>query len=216
MYGAAFSIADVAGTVAAAAIERASGSSRMALFYAAFSIGALTALVIGAMAETVDVPPPLHLGFTAGALLVVGTVALRPLSRFAAASSMPAPQTFPTAEQTAPGAVARTAGPKARTITLRVIALGAIGACVAVAESAANNWLPLALIDAHGVPSGIGVLALALVVCGNIVIRLTGDRLVGRLGRVTALRVTLLLGVMGVLLVILSPLPWLTFIGVAL
>lgn len=77
VFGCSFSIGDVAMNVNAAAAERAIGRPRMPLFYAGYTIGAVSAMGTGALAETLRIPVPIHLTVVFALIGVCSLTALR-------------------------------------------------------------------------------------------------------------------------------------------
>lgn len=80
-FGFAFSICDVAMNVSGANAERAYGRPRMPLMHAGYSLGAVTATGIGALAELLGVSVPVHFAAVMAASAVVLAVLLRNLPR---------------------------------------------------------------------------------------------------------------------------------------
>ncbi|WP_449278519.1 MFS transporter [Leucobacter sp. GX24907] len=60
LYGLSFAVSEVAVNVNGAGAERAIGKARMPLFHAGFSLGTVSAMGIGALAETFKIPLQLH------------------------------------------------------------------------------------------------------------------------------------------------------------
>lgn len=79
VYGIAFSIADVAINVSGANAEAALGRSRMPLMHAGYSLGAVASTGLGALAEKLGVPVPLHFAVVLAASAVVVLVLQRHL-----------------------------------------------------------------------------------------------------------------------------------------
>jgi MFS family permease len=202
LYGVSSTAADVAFTVSGAEVERAEKRPRMSLYYGAFSIGALIALAISIAAETFSISPVPHLLVTGTLLFLVGIVAPRYIPP-GGGEAMSARSAEPTDRA-------------ARPITVKVIALGLIAFGAAIAEAAANNWVPLALIDELDASSRLSVIALTVVTIGATGSRLAGDAFVSRYGRVAAIRSTLLIAAAGIATVIAAPNLTVAMVGVAL
>lgn len=207
VYGFAFGTADVAINVNGTVVERRLRTPRMSLFHAGFSIGSVAALGAGALMEVVGVGPVSHLTVVAICFLVVGMVALRFIRPEGATAG-----TVPSAARStrsAPQSIQRYSPWRNMTIVL----IGVVALSGALAEGVAGDWLPLALVDEYGLDNDSGVLVLALFYAGGLTTRLLGDRLVFHIGRAGALRLTLGIGIVGVSLVVLSPVTWLATLG---
>lgn len=83
-YGYAFSSGDVAMNVSGAAAERALGKPRLPLLHAGYSLGGVIAMGVGALAEALHVPVPIHFAAVFAVILVVALIALRAVPRSAA------------------------------------------------------------------------------------------------------------------------------------
>ncbi|MDG4727615.1 MFS transporter [Bacillus pumilus] len=86
-----------------------------------------------------------------------------------------------------------------RTVSLAMIAL-----CLAFVEGAANDWIPLAMVDGYQVSHSMSTVIYALFLCGMISGRLISGRLIDRFGRVLLLRIAILSAAAGLFLVILK------------
>ncbi|MFV0433969.1 MAG: MFS transporter [Leucobacter sp.] len=71
VFGFFFSVSDVAINVSGANAEKAYGRPRMTLMHAGFSLGGVTSTGIGALAENLGVPVPVHFALVMGAGLIV-------------------------------------------------------------------------------------------------------------------------------------------------
>lgn len=203
-FGFAFSTTDVAMNVSGANAERARGLPRMPLLHAGFSLGTVTAMGTGSLAETLRVPVPIHFavvfaGIAAGALLALRMV--------------------PRDETEADGTDSDAAGARERYNPWRdprVYAIGLIAMSMGLAEGVASDWLPLALVDGRGLTNELATLTLAVFLGAMTLTRLAGSWLLTRFGRVTMLRAGALLIIVGVALVILVPSGWAILVGTVL
>ncbi|GAB2563155.1 MFS transporter [Leucobacter ruminantium] len=96
VYGIAFSIADVAMNVSGANAEAALGRPRMPLMHAGYSLGAVAATGVGALAEALSVPVPLHFAIVmlASAAVLVALLPVLPRDeRTARHGTDPSPNT---------------------------------------------------------------------------------------------------------------------------
>jgi fucose permease len=75
---------------------------------------------------------------------------------------------------------------------------------MALAEGAANDWLPLLMVDGHGLDATVGSLVYVGFAAAMTLGRLCGTFFLVRFGRATVLRASALSGALGLVLVIFS------------
>lgn len=95
----------------------------------------------------------------------------------------------------------------------RVLLVGLITLSAGLVEGAPADWLPLALVDGHGVSNEFGALMLGLFYGAVVSARLAGSALLMRFSRVLVLRTSLTLAAIGILIVVLLPYTPATVIG---
>jgi len=198
---------DVAMNVSGAAAERVLGRTVMPLFHAAFSLGTMVGALISAGAERAGVAVSLHVSVLAVVIAAVTVVVTRWMQSedlgHAAAEQLD--------DAAAPGgwrsrlAVWSTPG----TLLIGLIVLG-----MATAEGSANDWLALAMVDGHGLSNSGGAVVFFVFVTAMTVARVAGSPLLDRFGRVPMLRLSAAAAIVGLLLVIVAPAPWLAVVGV--
>lgn len=244
VFGFSFATADVAMNVSGASAERAVNKPRMSLFHAGYSLGTVTAMGVGALAEAAGVPVPLHLVAIYAIVFVVGALALRSLPAgdhvgdavSSAPAAVPTTHTGPVAivdptiaAPTGPidlaggasGAAASGAGSETKAKYSawrdpRIVVIGLITMSVGLAEGTAGDWLPLAVADGRGFTNDSAALVLAAFFVAMTVTRLLGGIMLPRFGRVTLLRAGAVLIGAGILLTILVPHPAASFAGAVL
>ncbi|MFC0447964.1 MFS transporter [Rhodococcus jostii] len=190
--GAGFGMCEVALNIEGAAIEKRMGRSFLPSLHGAFSLGTLAGAGLGAIAELLDVPVPLHLGVLAAVVLVSSgsVVALLP-----PASGREVTRTRRRAGLSGSLAIWR---------DTRIVLLGLIALGMAFAEGSANDWLPLGIVDGYGVDSATGAAFYVVFVAAMTAGRLLGGRVVDKYGRAVTVRWSAALAVVGILTVILS------------
>lgn len=209
-FGFAFATSDVAMNVSGADAERAVGRSRMPLLHGAYSLGGVTAMGVGALAEAGGVPVPLHLLLAFTVIALGGMIALLKVPADVRTSA-PA-KTAVSTEPSAPSAPATYSPWRNR----RIILVGVMALSFSLAEGVASDWLPMALVDGYGVTNDAGALALGAFFIAMTVARFSGGPILGRFSRVTVLRASAALCVAGILLFILSPAVPLAIVGAVL
>ena len=204
LFGVGFGMCDVAMNVDGAAVERELGRTVMPLFHAAFSFGTMAGAGLGALAERLAIPVSVHITVMSAVTLVAGLIAVRFLQ--------PHPPLPAEAPKVGNGWKARVAiWREPRTVLIGLIVLG-----MAFAEGSANDWLPLASVDGHGVSNATGAFVLGIFLTAMTAGRIGGVLLLDKFGRVPVLRVSAVLAVAGLLVFIFVPNPVLAVVGVVL
>jgi MFS family permease len=218
LVGAADAAMDIAMNANGAAYEDLSGRSVMHRLHAAWSVGALVAAGVAAMAAAAGVPLTLHLA-AAGALLLAAVVATRAglvadsvRSPASASTAVTATQhdggrsgDAPAAASTAdaghepgrsgdPGEWDRSPEPRerrsrgGRRLAWPLLVLAVATAGGAVIEGAPTDWGAIQL-ERYGTGEGVAALAVAAFMAGMLAGRVVGDWLTDRLGAARLLRI---------------------------
>ena len=196
---------DVAMNLEGGAVEHVIDRQIMPRFHAGFSLGTVAGAGTGALAALLGVPVTFHLPVIAVVVLVGVLVATR---GFLPRSPM----------EQAPGhsrrrqlAAALGGWREGRTVLLGLMVLA-----FALTEGAANDWLALAVVDGFGTSDAVGAVGFGVFVTAMTLMRLAGERLLARFGRVAVLRSTAALALAGLLIFGLAPWLWLSFLGAVL
>ncbi|QDB80274.1 MFS transporter [Georgenia wutianyii] len=191
---------DVAMNVEGGVVEHAISREIMPRFHAGFSIGTVAGAGVGAVAALLRVPVTVHLAVVAVVVVLGVLVATRGFL-----PHVPAP----TRGSRRRGLAAALAGwREPRTVLVGVMVLA-----FALTEGAANDWVALAVVDGFETSDAVGAVGFGVFVVAMTLMRLAGERLLARFGRVTVLRATTLVALAGLLLFALSPWLWLAFAG---
>jgi fucose permease len=205
VFGATFSITDVAMNLQGAVNERVLGRAIMPVFHAFFSFGTIIGAGLGAVAEAVHLPIALHLGVVAIIFGVGAIIAVRSLH----SEDVVHEDAGPAEPTTWRDRLGIWRDP--RTIVIGLIVLG-----MAFAEGSANDWLALAMVDGHGTSKAGGAVVFGVFVTAMTVGRLGGVRLLDRFGRVPVLRASAVLAAVGLVILIFVPVLWISIVGVVL
>lgn len=238
LQGASFAFVNVTINVESAGVERRLGRTVLPQLHAMFSIGAVLGAGVAAAAS--------HLGAAVlGQLLVAGAVGLlvqlacvpgivhdtrRSAPRSGGVGAPPAPVTVDApggqgrgeGSTTAPvrdGAAVRVGAVRAALgawCEPRTMLLGLIVFAAALSEGSANQWIPLAVVDAFASPEALGASTLTAFTVAMTIVRLLGSRLLDTFGRVAVLRVSGLVSIAGLALFVLAPVQPVAFVGAAL
>jgi MFS family permease len=191
---------DVAMNVEGAEVERLLGRSIMPRFHAAFSLGTVAGAAVGAFVTFVGVGIGWHVGAVALLVALLGGASVRGFL-----------SVEPHVDDVTPPSHALTAWTEPRTLLIGVMVLA-----LALTEGVANDWLGVAMVDGYGAPAWLGAAAFALFVAAMTTGRVAGTVLLDRFGRTTVLWGTMAVAGVGVLLVVLGPVPALVVVGIVL
>jgi MFS family permease len=177
---------DVAMNVEGADVERRLGRTIMPRFHAGFSLGTVLGAGISAIAAAAGVPIWAQLFLTAALTAAAATPTVR---AFIPHEPLPAGHT--------PAMSVRQAWREPRTILIGLIMLG-----FGFTEGTANEWLAISLVDGYHASETIGAIGYGTFVTAMTLSRLFGGPAIERWGRVVVLRVTVISGIIGLLLVV--------------
>ncbi|HKR70133.1 MAG TPA: MFS transporter [Streptosporangiaceae bacterium] len=197
---------DVLINVDGAAVERAVGRTVMPMMHAAWSIGAAAGSGIGAACAALGVSPSGQ--FIAEAALI-GAAAL------AGATGIPGGNRAPAAEPEQ-GRRAKLRQWLHGWLDWRLLLIGVVMLGAELGEGSANSWLTLAVRSDHGQTAAVAALFFTAFAAGEALTRILGGPVVDRLGRVNTIRVTSVVGVIGVVLFIAAGNQWIVLAGVLL
>lgn len=204
-YGVALGTVDAAMNMQGIDVERAYGRSLLASFYAANAAGGVLGALAVSGAALVGLGQPVALPLVAAVVAVAAVVLSSRLvgergrvpDRAPGAARTPAPD--------APQGEHDAAAPGARVAAGTIALLGVAMVAFPVADSAISSWSATFLRDVLAASAVVAPLGYAAYQATLIVSRLTGDRLVERLGRVRVVRWGGALGALGFLAVAAAP-----------
>jgi hypothetical protein len=164
---AANSVVDVAMNAHGVAVEHGLGRPVMSGFHAMYSLGGTVGAVLGALAAAAGLGRTPHFLAVTGAGVALAVLATRLL--------LPS-----RADAVLADLVGGWSG--------RVLALGALGFCLLLAEGSAYDWAAVYLRDGVGATPGTAAAGVAAFAAAMTIGRLAGDRVAARLGPVVAFR----------------------------
>ncbi|MET9826759.1 MFS transporter [Streptomyces sp. NPDC006349] len=192
VFGAGMGAGEVAINVDGADVERLTGSAVLPTLHGCFSLGTVVGGLAGMAATAAAFPAHWHLlavAAVAAAIFAyaIGAVPAGTGTRTASPASDPAQRPRPRLW-------------KDRTLLM----IGAVVLAMALAEGAANDWLPLLMVDGHGLDATVGSLVYVGFAAAMTVGRFSGTFFLSRHSRATVLRASALSGAVGLALVIFS------------
>ncbi|MFM9593705.1 MFS transporter [Streptomyces scabiei] len=194
-FGAGMGVGDVAVNVDGADVERISGRTTLPPLHGFFSLGTVCGAVAGMAATAAGIPVHWHLAAVVAVCVGLLLYAVR---------SIPAGT-----GRTAPAKTRDGDGERHPAVWKdgRLLLIGAIVLAMALAEGSANDWLPLLMVDGHGMDPTAGSLVYAGFAAAMTLGRFTGTYVLARYGRITVVRASAASGALGLLLVVVSDSP---------
>lgn len=185
---------DVAMNAHAAAIEAAFGRPIMSSIHAFFSIGGLAGAAGAGALIALDTGAAAGMAIAAVVLLVIVAVAATKLAL--------------------PGATGRETGGHALKLpSAAVLGLGAVTLLAFLCEGAMIDWSAVYMVQALGAGAALAAYGYAAFSAAMTFGRLTGDRVVARLGPLRTVQASGAVAAVGLALVIAAPSPWVAFAG---
>ncbi|MEU8509856.1 MFS transporter [Streptomyces brevispora] len=198
LFGAGMGLAEVAFNIEGAAIESVIGRPVLPVLHGCFSLGTVIGALLGMGLTAAAFPVGLHL--SAVAVLI-------------AAAAVRAVLSIPHGTGREPAGAAGASGQGGWRGQLRVwqdrrlILIAVIVLAMAFAEGAANDWLPLLMVDGYHVSATAGSLTFLAFASSMTLGRFAGGPLLERFGRVAVVRVSAVTAAVGLVLIIVSPSP---------
>ncbi len=205
-------------------VQRARGRSIINSLHALWSLGAVLGGLMGAAALALGVPLGWHLPVSGLVWSAVALVALRSALTPAEGTALrtvdlPAePETgdpadaAPHRQQRRAGTGHRSAG---RIVVVSLLPVAVIAMAGVMVEDAGMNWSAVYLNAELGAPLATAGLGLVALMAAQFVGRMLGDPLTDRWGRVAVARAGAALSALGLLLVVLAPVPAVAVAGFA-
>ncbi|MEU0742370.1 MFS transporter [Streptomyces sp. NPDC006134] len=190
-FGAGVGAGEVALNVDGADVERVTGKAVLPLLHGGFSLGTVIGGLLGMAATAMAFPVLWHL--VAAALVAAGALphALRGIPSGVGLRG-------------APQAGAERGSTPAPWKDRGLLLIGAIILAMALAEGAANDWLPLLMVDGHGLGATAGSLVYVGFAAAMTAGRFGGEFFLERFGRVAVMRASAVSAAVGLVLVVFS------------
>ena len=184
-YGAAAGLSDVAMNAHAVVVEESYGRSVMSSFHGWWSAGGLAGSAVAALAARAGMDARINFLATAIVLAGIALVATAWLVPHRPEPELDAPPAFALPSRA-------------------VLPIGLIGLCAVFAEGAGLDWSAVYVRTLLHHPASTAALTVSIFSVSMAAARFGGDRLVNRLGPVTAVRLAGLCATVGALTVLLS------------
>ncbi|WP_051712807.1 MFS transporter [Actinoalloteichus caeruleus] len=192
LFGLGMGAGEIAVNIDGAEVERLQGRPLLPTLHGTFSLGTVAGALLGIWFTAVDFPVAVHLAGVAGLCATAAVLAVRAV-----------PAGF---GQRPPAATRGLRAASRRQWEVwrdsRILLIGVVALAIALAEGAANDWLPLLMVDGHGFDPKSGSLVYTGFVAAMTVGRFCGSVVVRRFGRVAVVRASASLGAVGLATVV--------------
>lgn len=195
LFGLGMGLSEIAINVDGADVERISGQHVLHTLHGCFSLGTVAGALLGMLATALDFPVSLH-------LVTIAIIAVPCLFYFV----RDIPFGIGIEARAARGAAPIDRGP-AVWKDPRVILIGIVVLAMALAEGAANDWLPLLMVDEYGFSATSGSLVFLGFASAMTLGRFAGGWFLARFGRVAVIRGSAVIGAVGLCCVIFAHSP---------
>lgn len=195
LFGGGMGLAEVAFNIEGADVERVIGRPVLPVLHGCFSMGTVVGALLGMALTAVAFPVGWHLGAVS---VLVGTAALVAVRAIPHGTGKEAAGAAGPDGQNGQFAVWR---------DRRLVLIGVIVLAMAFAEGAANDWLPLLMVDGYEVSATAGSLTFLVFAASMTFGRFAGGPLLERFGPVKVVRISAVLAALGLAVVIVSPSP---------
>ncbi|WP_393060303.1 MFS transporter [Streptomyces sp. LN549] len=197
LFGGGMGLAEVAFNIEGAAVESVIGRPVLPVLHGCFSLGTVIGALLGMALTAAAFPVGWHLTAVAALVAAAGVRAVLSLPHG-------------TGKEAAPGVSSRREGRQGHLHVWRdrrLVLICVIVLAMAFAEGAANDWLPLLMVDGYHVGATAGSLTFLVFASSMTLGRFAGGPLLERFGRVLVVRISAVTAALGLLVVIVSPSP---------
>lgn len=195
IFGVGLGWTEIAINVEGATTEKAIGRGLMTTLHGCFSLGTFVGAVTGMIFTAYQIPIERHLYLVSAFNMLLALVLIIQAPQNSRYSG-----TVKTGKSGLSAAFTELKDPK-------LLIIGFIVLAMALAEGAANDWLPLLMIDGHGFDETSGTLIYAGFTLAMTIGRLSGGPVIRKLGKSMVVRLSALFAAAGLLMVIYSPFP---------
>ncbi|TMR94022.1 MFS transporter [Nonomuraea basaltis] len=191
-FGAGMGAGDVAVNVDGADVERITDTTTLPTLHGCWSLGAVIGACAGIAATAAHLPVHWHLAVVT---LIAAAIFFYALRSIPSGTAILAPAKAGTAADRRPPKVWK---------DRKLLLIGMIVLAMALAEGSANDWLPLLMVDGHGLNAASGSLVFTGFAAAMTIGRFSGTWFLNRFGRTTVVRASAVSGALGLILVIFS------------
>ncbi|PFA15991.1 MFS transporter [Bacillus cereus] len=202
VFGVGYGLAEVALNVEGSAIERELGVTLLPKFHGFFSVGTLVGALSGSVAALLHIP----ILYQFLAVSIVSILFVCVLYRFLPSG---------TGKKEKRKEKKRVQHTSLR-MEKKIFLIGVFVLGMAFAEGSANDWLPIVMVDGHEQSAVTGSIMYTVFVLAMTFARMISGYFLDRFGRVTVVRTTIVMAIIGISIVIFGNQPFLLSVGVIL
>lgn len=196
LFGGGMGLSEVAFNIEGADVERVIGRPVLPVLHGCFSLGTVVGALLGMVLTAAAFPVGWHLTVVSVLVAAAGAVAVRAI---------------PHGTGKEEGARVPGSGGLRGQLTVwrdrRLVLIGVIVLAMAFAEGAANDWLPLLMVDGYEVSATAGSLAFLVFASSMTLGRFAGGPVLERFGRVRTVRASAVVAALGLAVVVVAPSP---------
>jgi fucose permease len=211
---------DIPINIEAARVERLSGTTLLPALHGAFCVGSLIGMGFAALSAMFGIAAGWHIIAITIVVTVVRAKLVGPCTALATGPARRANERHgddtADANNHAGGRPADGAGTLAAWKERRTLLIGVVLFAVNMSGAAAANWMNIGVVDGFRVNESIGAAAYMTYLGAMLAVRLCGARVVARVDRATAVRVSIVAAVAGLVVFALAPSLLFEFVGCAL
>lgn len=194
LFGAGMGSGEVAVNVDGADVEQITGRTVLPTLHGFFSLGTVVGAALGMLCTAVSCPVHWHLTAIAAVTAAMFAYAFRAIPNGVGRTRDVASQPDTTS------ASAHVKVWKDR----RLLLIGGVILAMALAEGSANDWLPLLMVDGHGMEPALGSAVYTGFATAMTLGRFVGGSLIDRLGRSAVVRASAICATLGIALVVFA------------
>ncbi|GAA2606152.1 MFS transporter [Streptomyces roseoviolaceus] len=194
LFGAGMGGGEVAINIDGADVERITGRTVLPTLHGFFSLGTVVGAAFGILCTAVSLPVQWHLTAMAAVTAVMFAYAFRAIPQ--AVGKTRGDGSRPDAGA-APAEVRVWKDP-------RLLLIGGVILAMALAEGSANDWLPLLMVDGHGVDPALGSAVYTGFAAAMTIGRFAGGFFIDRLGRAPVVRASAICASLGIAAVVFA------------
>ncbi|MEW2400802.1 MFS transporter [Streptomyces sp. NPDC046862] len=194
LFGAGMGGGEVAVNIDGADVEQITGRSVLPTLHGFFSLGTVIGAAIGILCTAVSWPAQWHLTAIAAVTAAMFAYAFRAIPSGVGKTRDDGVRSDATT------ASARTKVWKDQ----RLLLIGGVILAMALAEGSANDWLPLLMVDGHGMDPALGSLVYTGFAAAMTIGRFGGGLLINRLGRSPVVRASAISATLGIAIVVFA------------
>jgi MFS family permease len=194
LFGAGMGGGEVAINIDGADVERITGRTVLPTLHGFFSLGTVVGAGLGILCTAVSFPVQWHLTAIAAVTAAMFSYAFRAIPR----------EVGKTRDAQSPSDATDTQAHVKVWKDPRLLLIGGVILAMALAEGSANDWLPLLMVDGHGMDPALGSAVYTGFATAMTIGRFAGGFLIDRLGRSPVVRASAVCATLGIALVVFA------------